>query len=131
MRIRQSLILTLALPLAAGPAPELPLPGLDRSFLANLLGDTEGGTKPWRTFQGPPDSASAVVEVVGELSAEELRQATFLEFLAWFHQDLQRFLRRHGGNPPRSLDPAAATQPVDRFGGNPLPRPVPLVRVGF
>ncbi len=131
MRSPAFLILTLALPLAAGPAPELALPGVERGFLARLLGNTEGGAKPWRAYQVPQDSASAVVEVVGELTAEERRQATFLEFLAWFHRDLQRFLLRHGGTEPRSMGPSAAALPEDRFGGNPLPRPVPLARAGF
>jgi hypothetical protein len=78
----------------------------------------------------PAESASAVVEVVGELTKEELRQVAFQEFLVWFRTDLYRFWRSQGVvGPPPNL--ASATLPVDRFGGNPVLKNVPLARVGF
>ena len=70
------------------------------------------------------------VEVVGELTREELRQVAFQEFLVWFRQDLRRFLHSIGG-ASEPLNLASATLPVDRFGGNPVPRNVPLVRANF
>ena len=88
------------------------------------------GTRPWRTFRPPAESASAVVEVVGELTREELRQVAFQEFLVWFRQDLRRFLHSIGG-ASEPLNLASATLPVDRFGGNPVPRNVPLGRADF
>ena len=111
-------------------AGETPQPGRDQAFLARILGDPEGGSRPWRTFRTPVESASAVVEVVGELTREELRQVAFQEFLVWFRADLRRFWRSHGYTGP-APDLASATLPVDRFGGNPVPRNVPLGRVGF
>jgi hypothetical protein len=126
MRILLSLSLATGL-LAAGTPPQ---PGLDRAFLARILADSGGGSQPWKTFRVPEDSASAVVEVVGELTREELRQATFQEFLVWFHEDLRRFWRAHGFQGPPT-DPASATLPVNRYGGNPVPQNVPLGRVGF
>ncbi|WLT32445.1 hypothetical protein [Geothrix sp. PMB-07] len=117
--------------LAAGlQAGEPPRPGLDRTFLAHILSDAEQGAKPWKTFRVPEDSASAVVEVVGEYTKDELRQVAFQEFLVWFHQDLRRFWRNHGYTGP-APDLAAASLPVERFGGNPVPRNVPLGRGGF
>lgn len=115
-----------------GPRPELPEPGKNAAFLARIMGDTDGGVRPWRTFTPPADSASAVVEVVGELSKEELRQVAFQEFVVWFRQDLRKFLRAIGGGA--GLEPtnlASATLPVERFGGNPVPRNVPLGRANF
>lgn len=125
--------LCLASGLLAGDAPraEAPEPGKDRAFLARILGDNADGTKPWRTYRAPEESGSAVVEVVGELTTEELRQVAFQEFIVWFRADLRRFLKAHGGVLPDPVDLASATLPVDRFGGNPVPRNVPLGRGNF
>jgi hypothetical protein len=125
--MRALLCLCLATGLLSGEAPQ---PGLDRAFLARILADTEGGSMPWKTFRMPAESASAVVEVVGELTREERRQVAFQEFLVWFRMDLQRFFGHRGAVAPAS-SLASATLPVDRFGGNPVPRNVPLGRVGF
>jgi hypothetical protein len=78
----------------------------------------------------PAESASAVVEVVGELTKEEWRQVGFQEFLVWFRGDLQRFWRTRG-SAIAGANWASATLPVTRFGGNPIPQNVPLARVGF
>ncbi len=132
MRLLLSLCLASGLLAGEGPRPEIPEPGKNAAFLARILGDTDGGTRPWRTFTPPAESASAVVEVVGELSKEELRQVAFQEFVVWFRQDLRKFLRTIGGGmgtEPTNL--ASATLPVDRFGGNPVPRNVPLGRANF
>jgi hypothetical protein len=131
MRALICLCLSSGLLAGNGPRPEAPAPGCDRAFLSRILGDSEGGTRPWRTFQPPADSASAVVEVIGELTREELRQVAFGEFIVWFRQDLGRFLRTHGGTLPEPSNLASATLPVDRFGGNPVPRNVPLGRANF
>lgn len=125
--MRRLLCLCLATGLLAGEAPE---PGHDVAFVARVAGDTQLGTRPWKAFRVPEPSGSAVVEVVGELTREELRQVTFQAFLVWFREDLRRFWRAHGFTvPERGL--AAATLPVDRFGGNPVPQNVPLGRAGF
>lgn len=125
--MRALISLFLATGLLAGEPPQ---PGRDQAFLSRILADSEGGAKPWKTFRIPEESASAVVEVVGELSQEELRQVAFQEFLAWFHADLRRFLRTWGATASTG-NPASATLPVDRFGGNPVPRLVPLGRGNF
>ncbi len=111
-------------------ASEPPQPGRDVGFLSRVLGDSADGSQPWKTFRTAPESASAVVEVVGELSREELRQVAFQEFLVWFREDLQKFYRSLGATGP-GMDLASATLPVDRFGGNPVPRNVPLGRANF
>ncbi len=108
---------------------ESPRPGLDLTFVTRILADTEGGTRPWQTFRSPAESASAVVEVVGELTQDELRQVVFQEFLDWFRMELQRFWLNRGSVAP-AANWAAATLPVDRFGGNPVPRTVTLGRIG-
>lgn len=126
--MRLLLCLCLATGLLAG---DLPQPGLDRAFLARLLGDSDGGTRPWRTFRPPETVASAVVEVVGELSPAEYRQMAFQEFLAWFYLDLQRFHRAQGDAVTLPTSLASATLPVERFGGNPVPRNVPLGRARY
>ena len=124
-------LLCLRLCLASGlMAGEPPQPGRDQIFLARVLTNANDGSRPWKTFRVPDDAPSAVVEVVGELTPEELRQATFQEFLVWFRDDLRRFWRTRGSAAPAG-NLAAATLPVDRFGGNPVPRNVPLGRVGF
>ena len=130
--MRVLLCLCLASGLLAGgtPRPEAPEPGRNAAFLAQIMGDDGDGTRPWRTFRPPAESASAVVEVVGELTREELRQVAFQEFLVWFRQDLRRFLHSIGG-ASEPLNLASATLPVDRFGGNPVPRNVPLGRSNF
>lgn len=125
--MRALLCLCLATGLLAG---EPPRPGLDRAFLAHILADTEGGSKPWKSFRVPEIEASAVVEVVGELTKEELRQVAFQEFLAWFREDLKRFWRTRGSAAP-NLGLASATLSGNRFGGNPVPQNVPLARVAF
>jgi hypothetical protein len=120
-----------AVTLWGGTPPELALPGRDPAFLRRILGDSEGGRRPWQTFQLPPITASAVVEVIGELTPEERRQVAFQEFLAWFYADLRKFLHAHGGRPAGALNLASATLPVERFGGNPIPRNVPIGSVDF
>jgi hypothetical protein len=122
--------LTVGLLAADAPRPEAPEPGRDRAFLGRILGDAGDGTKPWRTFRPPAESASATVEVVGELTPAELRQVAFQEFLVWFQADLRRYLHSLGGPAP-GTNLAAATLPVMRYGGNPVPQNVPLGRVGF
>lgn len=130
-------LLCLSLPLAFGlglatslRAGEPPRPGLDRAFLAHLLADTEQGAKPWKAFRVPEDSASATVEVLGELTPAEYRQMAFQEFLVWFHEDLKRFWRDHAeGGALAGWTPMA--MPVTRYGGNPVPQNVPLGRAGF
>lgn len=131
--MRHLLCLCLASSLLAGEGPrrELPEPGKNRAFLTRITGDSEGGARPWHAYRVPAESGSAVVEVVGELTKEELRQVAFQEFLVWFHEDLRRFLRAYGGVLPEGSNLAAATLPVDRFGGNPVPRNVPLGRASF
>jgi hypothetical protein len=125
--MRPLLCLGLATGLLAGEAPQ---PGREPAFLARVLADTQGGARPWKTFRVPEDSASAVVEVVGEYSKEELRQVAFQEFLLWFREDLKRFWLEHG-DPGPAANWASGTLPVNRFGGNPVPQNVPLGRMGF
>ena len=125
--MRPLICLCLATSLLAGETPQ---PGRDPAFLARVLADAEGGARPWKTFRVPEDSASAVVEVVGEYSPEELRQVAFQEFLVWFREDLQQFWRRHGFPDPAANWPSS-TLPVNRFGGNPAPQNVPLGKIGF
>ena len=91
--MRALLCLCLATGLVAGEAPQ---PGRDRVFLTRILADSEGGTKPWKSFRVPEPSGSAVVEVVGEFTREELRQVAFQEFLAWFREDWKRFWVHRG-----------------------------------
>ena len=125
--MRALLCLCLATGLLAGEAPQ---PGRDRAFLARILADPEDGTRPWKTFKTPESSASATVEVVGELTREELRQVTFQEFLVWFQADLRRFWQAHGfDGPPEHAGPAFV--PVSRSGGKTEPLMVPLGRAGF
>ena len=64
-------------------AGELPRPGLDSAFLARVQADTDGGRHPWKSLRSPEASASAMVEVIGELSPEELKQVTFQEFMVF------------------------------------------------
>lgn len=111
-------------------AADQPRPGEDRAFVARVLADSDGGIHPWKAFRAPAESASAVVEVVGELTREEQRQVAFQEFLAWFREDLRRFFQGQGAAVPAS-NLASATLPVDRFGGNPVPRNVPLGKASF
>jgi len=127
MVMRTLICLCLATGLMAGESPR---PGLDAAFLARILENTEGGAKPWKTFRVPETTASAVVEVVSELTKDELRQVAFQEFLVWFREDLRRFWRYQGESDPLT-NLASATLPVDRFGGNPVPQNVPLARVGY
>ena len=111
-------------------AGETPQPGREPAFLSRILADSEQGSHPWKTYRQPPESASAVVEVVGELTREELRQVAFQEFQIWFKEDLQQFWRRHGFPDPAANWPSS-TLPVNRFGGNPAPQNVPLGKIGF
>jgi hypothetical protein len=131
MRVLLSLCLASALLAGDAPRPEAPEPGKNRAFLSKIMGDSDGGTRPWHTYTPPAESASAVVEVVGELTQEERRQVAFQEFIVWFRADLRRFLRTIGGDLPEPVSLASSTLPVDRFGGNPVPRNVPLGRVSF
>ncbi|GLH73796.1 hypothetical protein GETHLI_22980 [Geothrix limicola] len=125
--MRALICLCLATGLWAGESPR---PGLDKAFLSRILAGEGDASKPWKTFKVPEASASAVVEVIGELTKEELREIAFQEFLAWFHEDLKKFWKGRGSAaPPTHL--GAATMPVDRFGGNPVPQNVPLGRVNF
>ena len=125
--MRALLCLCLATDLLAGEPPQ---PGRDHIFLGRVLTNANGGSRPWKTFRMPEDTASAVVEVVGEFTPEELRQVTFQEFLAWFRMDLKRFWKTHNADHSEASW-SAATLPVERFGGNPVPRNAPLGRVGF
>jgi len=125
--MRVLICLCLASGLLAG---EPPLPGRDGAFLATILAPSEGAPKPWKTFRLPEASASAVVEVFGELTREELREVAFQEFVVWFREDLRRFWRSQGAAVP-ATSLASATLPVDRFGGNPVPQNVPLGSVNF
>ena len=111
-------------------AGETPQPGREQVFLSRILADSEQGSRPWKTYRQPAESASAVVEVVGELTREELRQVAFQEFLVWFRMDLQRFWLHRGSAAP-AASWASATLPVNRYGGNPVPQNVPLGRVNF
>jgi len=131
MHLLVSLCLASGLLAGEAPRPEAPQPGRDRVFLSRLLQDTEGGARPWRVYRAPAYSASAVVEVVGELTKEELRQVAFQEFQAWFRVDLARYFQRHGGGPQVGASLASATLPVARYGGNPGPRNVPLGKATF
>lgn len=125
--MRALLCLCLASGLLAG---EPPLPGRDEAFLARILAQPGDESRPWKIFRMPEASASAVVEVFGELTPEELRQVAFQEFIAWFREDLRRFWRAQGAaGPVQNL--AAASLPVDRFGGNPVPQNVPLGKASF
>ncbi len=125
--MRPLICLCLATGLLAGEAQQ---PGRDPAFLSRILADDGGGSQPWKTFRVPEDSASAVVEVVGEYSREELRQVAFQEFLVWFSKDLKQFWLKHGFPGP-AQDWPVRTLPVNRFGGNPVPQYAPLGRVGF
>jgi hypothetical protein len=127
MAMRPLLYLCLAIGLMAG---DLPQPGRDPVFLSRILADTNGGAQPWKTFRVSEDTASAVVEVVGEYSREELRQMVFQEFLVWFREDLKRFWLEHG-DPGPAANWSSGTLPVNRFGGNPVPQNVPLGRVAY
>lgn len=111
-------------------AGESPRPGLDQVFLSRILADAGAASKPWKTFRIPEASGSAVVEVVGEYTKDELRQIAFQEFLVWFHKDLQKFWRTRGAAAP-VVNLAAGAMPVERFGGNPVPQNVPLFRANF
>jgi hypothetical protein len=117
-------LLCLGTALAAQSARALPEPGRDGAFLARLMEPpTEGQTRPWHTFREPAEGASAVVEVVGELTAAELRQVKFNDFLVWFREDLRKFMLAHAGVEMA----AGASTPA----AGPGPRLVPLGRVGF
>lgn len=109
-------------------AGEPALPGLDPAFVAQVRADTQGGARPWKAFRAPEVQGSAVVEVLGELTREELRQVAFQEFLAWFRADLRRFLADMGGLP--SADAGAAALASERHAGRPVPRPVTFGRLG-
>jgi hypothetical protein len=78
----------------------------------------------------PEDSASAVVEVVGEYSREERRQVAFQEFQVWFKEDLKQFWLKHGFPDPAANWPSQAL-PLNRISGNSAPQMVPMGRVGF
>jgi len=125
--MRPLICLCLATGLWAG---DMPQPGRDPAFLARVLAGTEDGSRPWKTFRVPEESASAVVEVVGEYSPQELRQVAFQEFQVWFRADLQKFWLAHGFPGP-TVNWPSHTQPVSRSGGSPGPQTVPLGRVGF
>ena len=107
-------------------ATETPRPGLDPTFVSRVQADTDGGRHPWKGLKQPADSASAMVEIIGELSPEELRQVTFQEFLVWFRADLRKFWRERGF-PGAPEDDAVTT----RAGGNRVSHNVALARVNF
>lgn len=120
--MRRLLLACLGPALLAAAPKDLPQPGRDAAFLARVLPVAEAAPdRPWRIYREPPVSASAVVEVVGELTAEELRQAKFEEFLAWFREDLRQFLKAHldGGDfLADAAVPAAGPGPrMVRLGG--------------
>lgn len=122
--MRRFCLLCLGTALSAQSVHALPEPGRDAAFLARVMEPPMGGqARPWHTFREPAEGASAVVEVVGELTAEELRQVKFNEFLAWFREDLRKFMLEHAGVE------MAASAPTPAAG--PGPRLVPLGRVGF
>ena len=124
-------LLCFCLCLATGlRAGEVPQPGRDPAFLARVLADPEGGARPWKTFRVSEDVPSAVVEVVGEYSREELRQVAFQEFQVWFREDLQQFWLKHGF-PGAAANWPSQAPPVNRLGGNSAPQKVTLGRVGF
>jgi hypothetical protein len=127
MAMRALLCLCLATGLLAGEAPQ---PGRDPAFLARILADPADGAHPWKTFRMPLESASAVVEVVGELSREELRQVAFQEFLVWFQADLRRFWKSYGYAGP-ATDPARVALAPVRYGGNPVSQPAPFGKASF
>lgn len=130
MHFLVALILASGLLAGESQRPEPPEPGRDKAFRSRILAGSEGGSRPWKTFRMPSESGSAVVEVVGEFTREEYRQMAFQEFLAWFREDLRRFwLTRGSAAPATSL--ASAGLSGERFGGNPVPRNVPLGRVNF
>lgn len=121
--MRRFALLCLAPALWAGGGRDLPTPGRDAAFLARLMPEqAERPDRPWHTFREPLIQGSAVVEVVGELTAEEWRQVRFNEFLAWFRADLRAFLKAHADG---GAFPAAAQA------AGPGPRLVPLARAGF
>lgn len=126
--MRRLLCLCLASGLLAGDTPQ---PGKNEAFLRKILADDGGTAPPWRTLRIPEAAGAAVVEVLGEWTPEERRQVAFREFLVWFQADLQRFFRRHGGGAYLEASLASSALPVERHGGNPLPRPVPLGRAAF
>lgn len=115
--------LSLALGLVAG---EPALPGRDPAFLSQVLSSQSDPARPWKTFRVPEEGASAVVEVVGELTAEEQRQAAFQDFLAWFREDLRRFLKHNLDAQGRNWETGTAALAPVRYGGNPVPRNAPL-----
>ncbi len=103
--------------LGAQAPDDLPQPGADRTFLARF--HAVRPEEAWRYYAAPSRSASAVVEVVGTLSPEEIRQARIAEFLAWFQADLRAFIRKHLGEPD-------GTAPFAPGVAGPGPRMVPL-----
>jgi hypothetical protein len=109
-------LLCLGTALLGQTARDLPEPGLDRVFLARILPSiSEGQGRPWHLYREPSVSASAVVEVVGTLTAEELRQARFAEFLDWFQADLLKFRKEYldgGADPVETHLPAAGPRPM-------------------
>ena len=110
-------------------AGEPALPGREPAFLAQIVADSEGGTRPWKTFRNQLEGGSATVEVVGELTREEVREVAFQEFLTWFQADLRAFLIQIGGQP--RADAGAAAMASVRYGGQPLPRTYPMGRASF
>lgn len=110
-------LLCLAPFLVAQSPDDLPQPGADRAFLARF--HAVGPEEAWRYYAAPSRSASAVVEVVGTLTPEEVRQARISEFLTWFQADLRAFIRKHLGG-------TGATAPFAAGVAGPGPRMVPL-----
>jgi hypothetical protein len=104
-------------PLLAQKAKELPEPGKNKTLLAQIM--VEDGAAAWRLYKGP--SPQAVVEVLGTLSEQELREATFKEFLTWFYKDLHAFWERYG-----YVQKASPAISPERYGGNPTPKLVPI-----
>lgn len=109
-------------------AGEPALPGLDAAFVAQVRADTQGGARPWKAFRTPEVQGSAVVEVLGELTREELRQLAFQEFMAWFRADLRRFLGQVGDLAPAHTGAEALAR--ERYAGQPLPKTYPVGRLG-
>ena len=100
--------------LAQAPGRDLPQPGRNAAFLAQIQPETRDPEHPWHLYRVP--EGSAVVEVVGELTPAEVRRVAFQDFLIWFQADLRAFLRERlngdGGVMTASLPAAGGPGPL-------------------
>ena len=71
------------------------------------------------------NASGSLRPLVERVFAGRMEPAAFQEFLVWFRADIRKFLHSIGG-PTGPTNLASATLPVDRFGGNPVPRNVPI-----